>query len=95
MEITKQVIVDKIEVLENGTVQVRTATRVLEGGEILSSSYHRHVCAPDHVHTEDEDPRVHAICAAVHTEEVVAAYLAAQEVDEPIDEVVEETEAPE
>lgn len=78
MELTKQVIVDRIEVLENGTVQVRTTTRVLEGREVLSFSYHRHVCAPDHVHTEDEDPRVHAICEVVHTEEVVAAYLAAQ-----------------
>lgn len=78
MALTKEVIVDKIEVLENGTVQARTATRILEDGVVLSSAFHRHVCAPDHVHMEDEDPRVHAICKAVHTPEVVAAYAAAQ-----------------
>ena len=76
MALTKQTIVDKIEVLENGTVQVRTATRILEDGVALSSSFHRHVCTPDHVHTDDEDPRVHAVCQAVHTAEVKAAYAA-------------------
>ena len=79
MALTKEVIVDKIEVLENGIVQVRTATRVLEDGIVLSSSYHRHICAPDHVHTDADDPRVHAVCLAIHTPEVKAAYLAAQE----------------
>jgi len=73
--LTKEVIVDKVEVLENGTVQVRTATRVLEDGVVLSSSYHRHVCMPDH-DCCDEDAKVAAICAAVHTPEVKAAYAA-------------------
>ena len=80
MTLTKELIVDKIEVMEDGTVQVRTATRVLEDGEVISSSFHRHVCTPDHVHTGNEDPRVHAVCAAVHTDAVIAAYLASQEV---------------
>ena len=79
MALSKINVVDKIEVLENGTVQVRTATRILEDGVALSSSFHRHVCAPDHVHTDADDPRVHAVCLAVHTDEVKAAYLAAQE----------------
>ena len=78
MSLTKETIVDKIEVLENGTVQVRTATRILEDGVALSSSFHRHVCAPDHV-CVDEDPKVTAICSVIHTPEVKAAYLAAQE----------------
>ena len=77
MALTKEVIVDKIEVLENGSVQVRTATRILEDGIALSSSFHRHVCAPD-CDTTGEDAKVIAICAAVHTPEVKAAYLAAQ-----------------
>jgi len=77
MTLTKEVIVDKIEVLENGTVQVRTATRILEDGVELSSSFHRHVCAPD-CDTTGEDAKVIAICAAVHTDAVVSAYVAAQ-----------------
>ena len=77
MALTKEIVIDKVEVLENGCVQVRTATRVLEDGVVLSSSYHRHVCTPDHDCT-DEDPKVQAICAAVHTDEVKAAWAASQ-----------------
>ena len=77
MSLTKETIVDKIEVLENGCVQVRTATRVLEDGVVLSSSFHRHVCAPD-CDTTGEDPKVVAICELMHTAEVIAAYAAAQ-----------------
>ena len=46
MALSKVTVVDKIEVLEKGQVQVRTATRVLEDGVELSSSYHRHVVDP-------------------------------------------------
>ena len=46
MALSKVTVVDKIEVLEKGQVQVRTATRVLEDGVELSSSFHRHVVAP-------------------------------------------------
>ena len=75
MALTKQVVVDKIEVLENGVVQVRTATRIVEDGEVISSSYHRHVVCPGDDYS-DEDSRVQAICAATHTAEVIAAYQA-------------------
>ena len=46
MALTKETVVDKIEVLEMGQVQVRTATRVKEDGTVLSSSFHRHVVEP-------------------------------------------------
>jgi hypothetical protein len=75
MALTKQVVVDKIEVLENGVVQVRTATRIVEDGEVISSSYHRHVVCPGDDYSS-EDTRVQAICAATHTSEVIAAYQA-------------------
>jgi hypothetical protein len=83
MALTKEVVVDKIEVLEMGQVQVRTATRVLEDGAVLSSSFHRHVLSPGDDLT-DQDPKVVAIASAVHTPEVVAAYeaqMAAQETE--------------
>jgi hypothetical protein len=75
--LTKITVVDKTEVLENGCVQVRTATRIMEDGQVLSQSFHRHVVAPGDDYAQ-EDPKVAAICAAVHTPEVVAAYQAAQ-----------------
>lgn len=46
MALTKETVVDKIEVLEAGHIQVRTATRVLEDGVQLSQAYSRHVLAP-------------------------------------------------
>jgi len=46
MALTKETVVDKIEILEMGQVQVRTATRVKEDGAVLSSSFHRHVVEP-------------------------------------------------
>ncbi len=82
MALTKETVVDKIEVLELGQVQVRTATRVLEDGTQLSSSFHRHVVVPS-VKTDDvwgdtdisgEDARVQAIATATWTAEVKTAY---------------------
>lgn len=77
MALEKVVLVDRIEVLENGCVQVRTCTRVLEDGKQISGTYHRHVVAPGDDYT-GEDARVQAICAATHTADVIAAYKAAQ-----------------
>ena len=81
MALTKEVVTDKIETLENGTIQVRTATRVLEDGTTLSSSFHRHVLTPG-ADLTDQEPKVVAIANAVWTPEVVSAYdaqMAAQE----------------
>ena len=67
MALSKETVVDKIEVLENGTIQVRAAIRVLEDGEVLSSAYHRHVLQPGDDLT-DEDPKVVAIANAAWAE---------------------------
>jgi hypothetical protein len=83
MALTKEIIVDKIEVLEKGQVQVRTATRVLEDGTQLSSSFHRHVLVPGDDLSE-QDAKVSAIATATWTPEVVTAYeemVAAQEAE--------------
>lgn len=82
MALTKETVVDKIEVLEMGEVQVRTATRVLEDGVQLSSSFHRHYLEPS---TKDsgswadtdisgEDARVQAVANATWTNSVKTAY---------------------
>ena len=75
MALEKQTVVDLIETLENGCVQVRTATRILDDGAVISSSFHRHVVAPGDDYSQ-EDSRVQAICAVVQTPEVVAQYKA-------------------
>jgi hypothetical protein len=75
MALTKSVTADKVEVVttqdEDGndvtSVQVRTATKVLEDGAVISQSYHRHV-----IHSGDdysaEPANVQAICVAAFGE---------------------------
>ena len=72
MSLTKEVLADKIEVVtgqddEGNTVtsvQVRTATRILEDGEVISSSYHRHVIQSGDDYSS-EPANVQAVCSAV------------------------------
>jgi hypothetical protein len=67
MALTKEVVADKIEVVEAGgntVVQVRTATRVLEDGAVISQSYHRHVIQSGDDYSS-EPVNVRSICDAV------------------------------
>ena len=76
MALTKVVTQDKIEIVgEFKSIQVRTCTKVLEDGVELSSGYHRHVVSAGDDYS-NESPEVQAICAAVHTDAVVAAKAA-------------------
>lgn len=69
--------VDLIEVVENGSIQVRTKTAIKEDGVEISSKFHRHVVVPGADYSA-EDAKVQAIAASIHTAEVIAAYQAAQ-----------------
>jgi len=73
MSLTKEVVIDKIEILEDGTVQVRQVTRIMENGNQLSSSYHRWSIAPGQDYSDQED-NVKAICTLTHTPSVIAAF---------------------
>ena len=75
MALEKIISVDLIEVVENGSIQVRTKTAIKEDGVEISSKFHRHVVAPGADYSAEED-RVKAICAAIHTQSVVDAYKA-------------------
>ena len=74
----KVISVDLIEVVENGTLQVRTKTAIKEDGVEISSKFHRHVVVPGADYSQ-EDAKVKAIAASIHTAEVVAAYILAQQ----------------
>ena len=75
MALTKEQAIDKVEVVENGTIQVRQVTRIMEDGKELSSSYHRWSFAPGSDISE-MPANVQAIATAAWTPEVVAAYEA-------------------
>jgi hypothetical protein len=78
MALEKVISVDLIEVIENGCVQVRTKTAIMEDGKQISGNFHRHVIVPGADYSA-EDAKVQTICAAIHTAEVIAAYVASQE----------------
>jgi hypothetical protein len=78
MSLEKVISVDLIEVVENGTLQVRTKTAIKEDGVEITSQFHRHVVAPGADYSA-EDAKVQVICASIHTAEVIAAYQTALE----------------
>jgi hypothetical protein len=83
MALEKQVAIDKIEILENGCIQVREITRIVEDGKELSSAYHRWALAPtDDISTQDA--KVQAVANAVWTDEVKSAYRAMIEAQQSI-----------
>jgi len=82
MALEKVEVIDRIEVLENGCVQVRTKTAIMEDGKQISGNFHRHVVVPGADYSA-EDAKVKSICAAIHTAAVIAAYEAAQVVAQP------------
>lgn len=71
--LTKDTNIDKIEVIENGIVQVRKCTKIFENNQEMSRTYHRWALAPGQS-LADQDARVQAVCNAVWTPEVIAAY---------------------
>jgi hypothetical protein len=77
MSLEKIEVVDLIEVVENGSIQVRTKTAIKEDGVEISSKFHRHVVVPGADYSA-EDAKVQAIAASIHTAEVIDAYVASQ-----------------
>lgn len=75
MALIEKKIIDKIELVENNSIQVRTATIIEKDKAELTRSYHRHVLSPgDDV--SNEDLKVQAIANAIWTKEVIDTYKA-------------------
>jgi hypothetical protein len=76
MALTKEVIIDKYEVVgQFKHVQCRQATVISEDGVELSRAFHRCVISPgDDVSGESDETQ--ALVAAVHTQEIKDAYAA-------------------
>lgn len=88
MAITIEEIEDQIEITETGHVQVRCRKIVKDDGVVIASNVlSRKVISPGEDYSE-ESAKVQAICSAVHTQEVIDAYLAS--LPQPEEEVEEE-----
>jgi len=76
MLLTERTEADKIEVIGDfSAVQVRVANIIERDGVEISRSFHRHVIQAGDDYSQ-EDAKVQAICAAVHTQAVIDAYAA-------------------
>jgi len=75
MALTEITLIDKIEIVETNSIQVRTANIIEKDGTEIARTFHRHVVCPGDDIT-NEDPKVQAIANAIWTEEVIAAYQA-------------------
>jgi len=96
MALTKEVVYDRIEVIgEHKAVHCREATIVKENGKELSRSFHRHFLMPSGIGLQNEDgtynhtdtdisgepAEAQAVCNAVWTDAVKAAWKTKQEAD--------------
>jgi hypothetical protein len=77
MALTETTKVDQIEVLENCTLQIRTATIIEKDGQELTRTFFRTTKSPGE-DVSNEDSKVQAIANAIWTPEVIAEYLASQ-----------------
>jgi hypothetical protein len=75
MTLASQNIIDRIEVLENGVVQVRQAQVITDSGNEIARNFSRWVLTPGE-DVSTQDAKVKAICEAVWTSEVISAYQA-------------------
>ena len=78
MALEKVVEVDQIEVKGDYSIQVRTATKVMDDGKQIGSvGYHRHVVHPDSI-LSSEDAKVKKIAEALWGDTEKEAYYVSQ-----------------
>ena len=86
MALEKTIKIDQIEIVgDYKAIQVRKATVVTDDGVELSRSFHRHTLSCD-ADISGEDAEVQAVCNAVWTDEVKAAYQAYLDSQTPLGE---------
>ena len=84
MTLASSTIIDRTEVLENGTIQVRQAEIITKDGVEITRTFNRWVRHPGDTAAQSDPAPVPAIAAAVWTENVISAYQAAQAAQKPV-----------
>jgi hypothetical protein len=74
--------IDKIEILEDGTIQLKEATVILEDGEEIGRKNFRRVLHPGETEDLPVDTRFQAVKDVVWTKDVVDTYKAAKQARE-------------
>ena len=71
-------LIDRIEVVEYGVVQVRESSTILKDGVQVARTFHRWVLTPD-MDISNQPSNVQSIANAAWTPEVIAEYEALRE----------------
>ena len=78
MTLASTTVIDKTEVLEDGTIQVRQAEIITKDGVEIARNFSRWVRHPGDTEAQSDPAPVPAIASAVWTQEVISAYQAQQ-----------------
>ena len=78
MTLASTTIIDKTEVLQDGSIQVRQAEIITKDGVEIARNFHRWVRHPGDTEAQSDPAPVPAIASAVWTQEVISAYQAQQ-----------------
>ena len=73
MALTENKQIDRIEVVENGIIQIRQATIIERDGEFVSRTFHRWVLTPDS-DISGQEQKIQDICNVAWTPEIKSAY---------------------
>ena len=73
MSLDKEILIDRIEIVESGIVQVRQATIITDNGNQVSRTFHRWCIVPGQDYS-DQTQQVQDVCKVSHTPEVIADY---------------------
>jgi len=68
----KQITYDH-NITEDGCIQVRRITRIIEDGQEIAKTYHRHVVSPGDS-SLDQDERTCKLVMAIHTPDVITKF---------------------
>lgn len=74
--VTATEVIGRIEILEDGQIQVRRDTVIVLDGVEIARTFHRYVLDPG-ADLTDQDPRVQAHATTAWTPDVVSAFTAA------------------
>jgi len=83
MTLASSTIIDKTEVLQDGTIQVRQAEIITKDGVEIARNFTRWVRHPGDTAAQSDPAPVPAIANAIWTSEVVSAYQAAVSAQKP------------
>jgi len=76
MTLASTTVIDKVETLENGVLQIRQAEIITKDGVEIARNFHRWSRAPGDTEAQSDPAPIPAIANAVWTTEVISAYQA-------------------